>query len=62
LSVGATVRVRQFGQEMDITLTKLVLATQSLNQFEYSGGHNSNTATGDASFDPMDSLWQKLKV
>lgn len=62
LSVGAMVRVRQFGQEMDITLTKLVLATQSLNQFEYSGGHSSNTATGDANFDPMDSLWQKLKV
>ena len=62
LSVGATVRVRQFGEEVDIILTKLVLATQSLNQFEYSGGQNSDTATDEADFDPMDSLWQKLKV
>lgn len=55
LSVGAMVRVKQSGQEMDIQLTKLVLATQSLNQFEYS-------TVGEVAFDPMASLWQKLKV
>ena len=49
------VRVKQSGQEMDIQLTKLVLATQSLNQFEYS-------TVGEVAFDPMASLWQKLKV
>jgi len=55
LSVGAMVRVKQSGQEMDIQLTKLVLATQSLNQFEYS-------TVGEVAFDPMASFWQKLKV
>lgn len=59
LIVGSIVRVRQLGEEMDIKLTKLVLTTQSLNQFEYRSMHED---TDEAEFDPMASLWTKLEV
>ncbi len=59
LTIGSMVRVRYFGQEMDIKLTKLVLTTQSLNQFEYTAAHPTDT---DQQFDPNESLWKKLNV
>ena len=59
LTIGSMVRVRYFGQEMDVKLTKLVLTTQSLNQFEYTSAHLTDT---DQQFDPNESLWKKLNV
>lgn len=56
LVVGSIVRVSQYGKTVDIQLTKLVLSTQSLSQFEF------EPLNKNKDFDPMASLWQKLNV
>lgn len=57
LTVGSVVRVSQHGETVDMHLTKLVLSTQSLSQFEFEPVHKT-----DDGFDPMASLWRKLNV
>ena len=57
LTVGSVVRVSQYGETVDISLTKLVLSTQSLSQFEFESVNKA-----DDGFDPMASLWCKLEV
>ena len=57
LTVGSVVRVSQYGETVDICLTKLVLSTQSLSQFEFESVNKA-----DDGFDPMASLWRKLEV
>lgn len=62
LASGSTVRVSLHGQDVTMQLTDLILATQSINQFEFAIVNTDLPPVDDGlgDLDDIDSLWARL--
>jgi hypothetical protein len=63
LASGSTVRVSLHGQDVTMQLTRLVMATQSINQYEFAIVNTELPPVDDGlgDLDDIDGLWAKIR-